>query len=437
MNTFFVMLFFNLFFMFSRWNVATSEECFELPELQAKNLIMTDNIVTEFYESGEYEGLVKQQFTIIDNEDPMVVSKYFYDDKTTIMFDAFDNKTVYKENENSEISSIEKYDSTGALISKERFILEDSKLIEKTFEDDKGNVLFCERYLYSKQGELIDKQVYSNILELSENIENDNSPTSEMFTYLNGLLKGEDLPSIQELVETYCGPLYLLMAGYYNHPLEAGVFGYGEVDEKVRVTFINGILNRNRDCMETAQMISKTHGGTNVHYIYRPTSGWANDLLSSVPVRFGLVSPQATLLASTWKELIAEMGGVESDGIIIHYAHSIGASDTWNARTLLTAEEKSLIRVITIGSPFMIHKDGLHSVVNYVSVRDGVSLLDPFGYYRGHSQDPDSNVVFLGGWREGWPIIDHPIYSPTYKALLYKLGNEFIEKFGRVTEIES
>jgi len=432
MNTFFVMLFFNLFFMFSRWNVAASEECYDLAEIQAKNLIMTDNIVTEFYESGEFEGLIKQQFTIVDNEDPVLISKYVYEDKTTVMFDAFDNKIIFTENENAEISLIEKYDSKGELISKENFILEDSRVVEKTFEDEKGNVLVCERYLYDNQGILIDKKIYSNILELSENIEKDNTTTSEMFSYLNGLLSGQDLPSIQELAETYCGPLYLLMAGYYNYPLEDGVFGFGEVNEKVRITFINGILNRNRDCMETTKLISKTHGGTNVHYIYRPTTGWANDLLSSVPVRFGFVSPQATLLANNWKELIAEMGGVDSDGIIIHYAHSIGASDTWNARTLLTAEEKSMIRVITIGSPIMIHKDGLHSVVNYVSVRDGVSLLDPFGYYRGHYQDPDSNVVFLGNWRDGWPIIDHPIYSPTYMALLYKLGNEFIEKFGRV-----
>ena len=143
------------------------------------------------------------------------------------------------------------------------------------------------------------------------------------------------------------------------------------------------------------------------------------------------MTPQATLLANTWKELIAEMGGVDSSGVIIHYAHSIGASDTWNARTLLSAEEKSMIRVITIGSPFLIHKDGLHSVVNYVSVRDGVSMLDPFGYYNGH-YDEDSNVVFLGKWRDGLPFIDHPIYTPTYTALLHKLGQEFTDSFGVV-----
>lgn len=396
MNTIFVMIFFNLFLIFSRWNVVASEneECVDVPDIQ----MMTEN------------------------DETSVVSTYFYGNQTTTIIDAFDNKTIYRENENNELSSIEKYDSEGVLISVETLALKNSELSQ--------NVLVCERYIYNEQGECIEKKVYSDVFDLSQKIENDSS-TNEMFDYLNGLLDEGSFPKIQDLAESHLGPLYLLMAGYYNHPLEAGIFGYGEANDKVRITFINGILNRNRDCMETAQLISKTHGGTNIHYIYRPTSGWANDLMAGVPVRFGVVTPQATLLANTWKELIAEMGGVDSSGVIIHYAHSIGASDTWNARTLLSAEEKSMIRVITIGSPFLIHKDGLHSVVNYVSVRDGVSMLDPFGYYNGH-YDEDSNVVFLGKWRDGLPFIDHPIYTPTYTALLHKLGQEFTDSFGVV-----
>jgi hypothetical protein len=433
MNTIVVMIFLNLFFMFSRWNVAASEneESFESAGIQEIGFSATDNIVTEYYEEGHYQGFVKEQFCLIENEDPVLISRYEYKPHEMVMFDAFDNKTVYKENDFQELSTIEKYDAEGGLISKERFFLEDSKLILKQLEDANGNVLVCERYFYTSSGELIEKKMYSDVYELAQKIENNVLPVNEMFAYLNELLSGHGFSSIQELAESYFGPLYLVMAGYYNHPLEAGVFGFGEANDKVRITFINGILNRNRDCMETAHLISKTHGGINIHYIYRPTVGWANDLMGAVPVRFGSVTPQATLLANTWKELIAEMGGVDSGGVIIHYAHSIGASDTWNARTLLSPEEKSMIRVVTIGSPFMIHKDGLHSVVNYVSVRDGVSMLDPFGYFRGH-YDEDSNVVFLSSWREGLPIIDHPIYGSTYEALLHKLGADFVSTYGSV-----
>jgi hypothetical protein len=433
MNTIFVMIFLNLFLMFSRWNVAASEneDSFEIRKQQTIGYNPSDDVVTEYYEDGEFEGFVKEQFCLKENEEPFRLNRYEYKTDEITVIDAFDNKTVYKENEQHELSTIEKYDSVGVLISKERFFLEGSKLVSKQLEDDSGKVLVCERYIYSPNGELLEKKIYSDIYDLSQKIENEVLAVDEMFTYLNDLLSGVGYESLQKLVESYFDPLYLVMAGYYNHPLETGVFGFGEVSDKVRITFINGILNRTRDCMETSHLISKTHGGVNIHYIYRQTTGWANDLMGAVPARFGSLTPQAILLASTWKELIAEMGGVNSGGIIIHYAHSIGASDTWNARTLLTPQEKSMIRVVTIGSPFMIHEDGLHSVINYVSIRDGVSILDPFGYFRGHYYE-DSCVHFLGNWRDGWPLVDHPICGSTYEALLYKLGSDFVTTYGSI-----
>lgn len=429
MNTILVIISFNIFLLFARWNVSASEmeDSFEVLNMEVKSLCLPDNIVNEYYESGEYEGLIKQQFTLIANEDPISIGRFSYDPQSITVIDAFDSKTVYRKESGQSI--MEKYDALGNLSHKEIAFIQDSKLIGKNLEDGNGNTLVCERYLYNESGELIKTKVYSNVEELNDKIEDNIIPANEMFQYLNGLLNGQNLGTIQELTESYFGSLYLVLTGYYNHPLETGVFGFGEVDDKVRVTFINGILNRNLDCMENAKSISRTHGGVNVHYVYRPTNGWANDLLNGVPDRFGILSSQATLLGYKWKELIAEMGGTNSGGIIIHYAHSIGASDTWNARTLLTPEEKKLVRVVTIGSPFMIHKDGLHSVVNYVSVRDGVSYLDPFGFYNG-CYDEDSNVVLLGSWKDGFPIIDHPLSTLTYQALLYKLGKEFIDTYG-------
>lgn len=431
MNTILVIISFNIFLLFARWNVSASEmeDSFEVLNMEVKSLCLPDTIVNEYYESGEYEGLIKQQFSLIDHEEPISIAKYFYDSDSTTFIDAFDNRTVYRKEPGQSI--IEKYDALGNLSHKEIAFIENSQLVAKNLEDGNGNTLVCERYLYNENGELIKIKVYSDVEELNSKIEEDLIPANEMFQYLNGLLAGQNVGTIQELAESYFGPLYLVLTGYYNHPLETGLFGFGEVDDKVRVTFINGILNRSRDCMENAQSISKTHGGVNVHYVYRRTNGWANDLLNGVPDRFGILSPQASLLANKWKELIAEMGGTNSGGIIIHYAHSIGASDTWNARTLLTPEEKKLVRVVTIGSPFMIHKDGLHSVVNYVSVRDGVSYLDPFGFYNGCC-DEDSNVVLLGSWKDGCPLIDHPLSTVTYQALLHKLGKEFIETYGRI-----
>lgn len=426
MNTFFVAIFFNFLFLLTRSNISASEK-----DEREKALANSNSLIKEYYDSGEYAGLIKHEFHIAEDGTTVLYNRYFYDENEMIVYDLFDNKTIYRKDAENNLVAIEKCDLKGNPYSIEKLIIENQKIVRKTFEDVRGNALICERYFYDNDGNLIKSEKYLSLEELAEKIENDILPANETFQYLNELLKAENLTTIQEIAETYLGPLYLMTAGYYNHPLESGIFGFGEAGKKVRITFINGILNRNSDCMETARLISKTHGGTNVHYIYRPTTGWANDLMQAVSVRFGYLTPQATLLANRWKELIADMGGVQSEGVIIHYAHSIGASDTWNARTLLTPEEKNMIRVITIGSPFMIHKDGLHSVVNFVSMRDGVSLLDPFGYFKGHL-DEDSSVVFLGSVWEGLPFVEHPINSPSYLALIYNLGKDFISMFGAV-----
>lgn len=432
MSRTFTLIFFNFLFMISRGFATLSDRNQNENEISLKkNPIENEGIVYDYYASGDFAGCIKEEFLISENKDLISLSRYLYENDSITVLDLFENKTVYKIDKERHLLSIERYNPKGEILLVENFESDQSKILSKSVEDGRGNVLVCERYFYDHQGCLIKKKIYSNLDEISTNIEEEILPSNGFFCYLNSLLKKESLPKIQEIVEAYLGPLYLMMAGYYNHPLECGVFGYGEAHDRVRITFINGILNRNFDCMQTAETISKTHGGANVHYIYRPTEGWAHDLMGSARVWFGSLTPQSRLLASRWKELIEEMGGVNSGGIIIHYAHSIGASDTWNARTLLTNEEKKMIRVVTIGSPFMIHKDGLHSVVNYVSVRDGVCLFDKFGYFRADYNE-ESDVVFVGNHFEGFPLIDHPILNPNYYAILYKQGLEFIESYGAV-----
>ncbi|HRD56276.1 MAG TPA: hypothetical protein PLC42_07775 [Parachlamydiaceae bacterium] len=391
-----------------------------------------EGIIVKYYDSGKDVGRIQEEIQLLEDGEPIAIRRYFYEEGCTIVYDLFDNKTVYRNDEAGVVTSIEKYDAKNHLISTERFLVEDGE-VTKLLEDARGNPVICERSIYDSKGNCLAKKTYSDIESLSQKVEEDILPVNSTFSYLNSLLKRANLPNIQEMINACLGSDYLVLTGYYNHPLESGVFGYGEINDKVRVTFINGILNRNSDCLATAQMISKTHGGVNVHYIYRRTKGWAEDLHGSVSVWFGSVTPEARLLAKRWKELIAEMGGPNEGGIIFHYGHSIGGSETWNARTLLTKEEKTMIRVVTIGSPFMIHKDGLHSVVNYASVRDGVSLislLDPVGYFK----DGGYNVVLVGSLFEGVPLVDHPIYSPNYLNIFHILGKQFIDSFGRVQE---
>lgn len=222
---------------------------------------------------------------------------------------------------------------------------------------------------------------------------------------------------------------YLHLLGYYRDLPESGRTSYGEeVGDKVRITLINGILNLKRDINSSLQLLSDTHGNTVIHYVFRPTEGWSKDLCNSILAKFGYVSPYAKLLAAKWKEIIEELGGTESGGVIIHYAHSIGTTDTYMARSLLSPEEQKMIHVISFGSPSMIPKDsGFASSINYVSKRDGVCLFDPLGYIKGWF-DEESNVEFLGSFL-GIPFVDHMLSNESYDAVIRQLGLEFSDKY--------
>jgi len=227
---------------------------------------------------------------------------------------------------------------------------------------------------------------------------------------------------------------YLLM-GFHFEETEVGCYGDHEISEKVRVTFINGMLNTRAMMSESLNQISESHGGVKVHYVFRPTEGWMWDISRAILIRtaftLGFRSSHAYLLAGMWRELIEEMGGVGGGGVIIHYAHSLGGAETDRARELLSPEEQQMIRVVTFGSSTLVRNVGFQNVINIVSVNDGVSscLLEPLGHIRNYF-DPESNVHFHGSYLNFplWPT-DHSFTGSTYRAILIDMGEKFLEEF--------
>lgn len=233
---------------------------------------------------------------------------------------------------------------------------------------------------------------------------------------------------IEEYANAIVGSLFLRLTGFYVHNPETGTLGKGEINDKVRVTMINGILNIRAEYMQMVGFFSKTHGGVNIHYVFRPSDGWAHDLLKCVLSKIGIVSSQSRLLARTWKQLIREMGGVGGGGLIIHYAHSIGGTETSNAKRLLTPAERMMIRVITLGSATLIPESDFQSVVNYVSWGDGVCYFDPIGYVRALLND-DTNIYLVGS-SFGIPLIDHLLENDSYSSVVRMLGADFVSTYG-------
>lgn len=225
------------------------------------------------------------------------------------------------------------------------------------------------------------------------------------------------------------GSAFLTTTGYYDEEMERGVFGDKELDDNIRVTAIHGMLNSHSACIQTMEMLSQFHGGMNVHYVFYPTQGWGRDLLQLVLTKFGYVPPQAKLLAETWRQLIAEMGGVDNGGTIVHYAHSLGGTITLAARDLLTPEEQKMIKVIAIGSTSVIPNNAFGSVIHYVSYRDGVFFADPFGYLRS-LVSCHGHVNWVGS-SSGIPLIDHLLTMDTYQQLIATLGRDFLATYWR------
>ena len=234
-------------------------------------------------------------------------------------------------------------------------------------------------------------------------------------------------PYMDNIAEQFLGKGFLATIGYYNQPAQVGIFGQGEHYDNIRITSINGILNLHENVLQNVTTLSNAHGGVNIHYVYYPTQGLSSDLIKSFFVKLGFVSQQARQLAETWKRLIAEMGGVNGGGLIIHYAHSIGGTNTHTAKQFLTHEEQKMICVIAVGSASVIPDDGFKSVHNYVSRRDGILFLDVIGYVAG-ALKKNSNVIYVGSL-SGMPFIDHLLSGSTYNSLLEKLGQEFLESY--------
>lgn len=327
------------------------------------------------------------------------------------------------------------YNKDGELIS-----AIDSDGIGVLREEDSFNLLSnnSERNFYSLTNSISLGQIWGNVshffLSCFDYLQQSSRQTR---TKLNAELKlsAPICEALEKFAKTLLGaPTYLLM-GFHNEDTRVDSYGEHELSDKVRLTFINGILNTTPMLVESLEDICESHGRVKVHHVYRPTQGWTWDIARAIAIRtafsLGFRSIHAHLLAQLWKDLIQEMGGVNGGGVIIHYGHSLGGSDTDRARTLLTPEEQKMIRVTTFGSSTLIRNEGFQSVINMISINDGVSscILEPLGHFRNFF-DPESNVRFYNALHKPpyWPT-DHMLNGPTYRTLLQELGEEFLKEF--------
>jgi hypothetical protein len=259
---------------------------------------------------------------------------------------------------------------------------------------------------------------------------------NSIFSFFNYFWqRGKEITRIQkETIEKAAHQLWgefrLHLLGFYPETNERATIGKGEVSEKVRLTVINGILNQKKDWQELIQCISQSHGNVNVHSVYWPSEGWTKDVYKGLMANSGHLSDAVKDLVILWRSLIEEMGGIDSDCLIIHYAHSIGAVETNVAKQLLTPAEMQKIKVCTFGTPHLYPNTDYLDVTHYISQRDGVIFLKPLAYFAAIT-DPNYKIVLIGD-DKGPPLIDHFINFGTYHDKILDLGAEFESTYGSV-----
>ena len=412
-----------------------------------------------------------------------------------LLFDkhgALDPNKSYTYDQNGCISTIEEFDGNTPLRSQRFFWTKHQKKSEwliraNIWEDGQKNPLVYAAYKYDERGNCIKETFYINqvvgkleALAIDDNgnlVSQANTTFSTMWTYskteparvltreeesasfvdfsknksgfwdmynqiTNTLSSWHDYLSFEaflekdsyEILKDIFGENMHILLGICESKGSWGIFNPGvQINPKVKLTAINGILNLKGNLEATIDQISQAHGNNQIYYVYRPTEGWTRDIYGCVFAKMGFVSPSAQALADLWRRLIKDMGGANGGGTIVHYAHSIGSTDTLVAGTLLTPEERAMIHVVAIGSPSLYpHDTGFKSIKIIASVRDFVAFIglvgDPIRYANA-VYDQDNHIQFVGThW--GIPIIDHLLSFDAYREIIENLGEEFLHTYG-------
>ncbi|MDB6081158.1 MAG: hypothetical protein JWO53_430 [Chlamydiia bacterium] len=270
--------------------------------------------------------------------------------------------------------------------------------------------------------QVLQKQVNESILDMY-------NKTIQTVTFARGQLKGflDFRSHFEDAAFKIMNKTVWTLFGYNPDPTSMHFVDGGKVSDNVRITFINGILNTYANATDTAKLISELHGSTAVHYLYAASSGFTADILRSIFAKIGFSTPQARLLADTWKKLIKELGGVTSGGRVIHYAHSLGGIDTYRALGLLTEEERAMLHITTFASPSLIEEGACHYVKNYVSTNDLIPLFSPLRY-REAKKGTGKNVTFLES-EDKIPFRDHSLVQEPYRTTLEELGRKFQQEY--------
>ena len=190
---------------------------------------------------------------------------------------------------------------------------------------------------------------------------------------------------------------------------------------KVRVNFINGILESKEKSENNAKIVSNALGGAKVHGVYNASQG-VHDIVEAGLGQLGVVTEPVDRLHESWNAFF-DQEGLDSDAILVQVCHSQGATHTRNALIGYDEEKRKRIHVIAVAPASYISNDLCGKVVHLVSNRDIVPLI----HLKGARRCPETTVI-LERQKDTSPL-DHHLRETTYTQGLHEQLAEYQHHF--------
>jgi RHS repeat-associated protein len=219
------------------------------------------------------------------------------------------------------------------------------------------------------------------------------------------------------------------LAGIKHIPQKSQAFTVGDKNElkNTRTILTTGQLTFEDDSVGQTSILSQALDGEQVTCVYNSTHGLIRDTIESATGKIGINHQTVDLLVKQIRSAIQDLGGTDSSNIIYLIGWSQGGLTIDLARKQLTAAERRMIKVRTLGSASLFDCKDM-DVQHYVSSGDPIPWVSLFRRLKA-SFSNKTNIHVLKRQSKGF-LPEHSFVAPTYREQLDKIGDE-INKSGK------
>lgn len=184
----------------------------------------------------------------------------------------------------------------------------------------------------------------------------------------------------------------------------------------ITLGFINGVKTSRQDSVEGADHISEVFGEVRVDQLYVADHGLSQNCLGVILGKCGITTCAVEKAVQGIRDMIRQVGGVGSDGLVLLIAFSQGGQVLSNAIDKLSKEESSMLGVATFGTAKIILDQGTRFAVNYIAKNDYIPAISDTALYLRAKAGLVPNVHFVDPVESDW--FGHRFKSETYTEAL-------------------